>query len=906
MNQREYRTLILAGLLHDVGKLLNKPDPHGKKHAVYSLDLLQSSPYADLFQERFSDDIDLDLLCYLVLRHDPYVKKDKHLPQYKGPWDLPQHESLLNRIRRADGLSAGERSLDEVYGKQARGTRALDSIFAPLELGRDVGDLERKYRPLPLTPTDAFPSEDVEPLTESEYRPLQKDFKAALTYALQHAQGWNELEAWIYSLLERYTWAVPSAVHREPRDVSLFDHARTSCAIAAALYIRDQPEFASIKPPRSTFLLIQGDISGVQGYIYTVANVGPGGVAKRLRARSFFITALTEIVAHRLRDELVPGYPLPIAAQIFGGGGQFVLLAPDLSPVRENLDEIRHEVNQWLWDEFQGDLALVAEYLPLTQDDLLIEEGNICEALDTVKGLVEAAKQRRLGDLLQDEDGWIEEAFKWEDRPYPHGDCPSCERLPARDGEGASIDDRLCPRCHQDRVLSERIVSARYIAYFRGPVPQTPSLRDTDWLKNRTLTLFDGEATRHAVLLRDLADLERIEPRPYQLDGFGYERPTPKGPALVRHFANHVPRWDSMETLRQFCTPERGCVQGSYENDDTCGILVRPDGSRVGPEDFPILQTFGCLSAAAAEQAKPDGEAFHGAQLLGVLRADVDNLGSLFHKGIGEVKSLSRLATLSRMTDLFFSGWVDETLNHPPDGPGYDRIYTVYSGGDDLCLVGPWDVIVDFSRHMAEQFRRYVAGNPNVTLSAAIAVTKPKFPIATSAHRAGELLKAAKDAGRNRLNLFGVITRWSKAPDQWVDLRDDLKKQLDRQREHANLPWDELWKWAELLDDELRRWRESKPARYPVSTAFAHRLLTYAEMARQWEQERQISAEDMLYLARLAYDLGRNVIQSDAVSEETKRSLSRLTQLANKEVMAGMRLPITYALYRNRERSRER
>lgn len=106
MNQREYRTLILAGLLHDVGKLLNKPDPHGKKHAVYSLDLLQSSPYADLFQERFSDDIDLDLLCYLVLRHDPYVKKDKHLPQYKGPWDLPQHESLLNRIRRADGLSA--------------------------------------------------------------------------------------------------------------------------------------------------------------------------------------------------------------------------------------------------------------------------------------------------------------------------------------------------------------------------------------------------------------------------------------------------------------------------------------------------------------------------------------------------------------------------------------------------------------------------------------------------------------------------------------------------------------------------------------------------------------------------------------------------------------------------------
>ena len=116
---------------------------------------------------------------------------------------------------------------------------------------------------------------------------------------------------------------------------------------------------------------------------------------------------------------------------------------------------------------------------------------------------------------------------------------------------------------------------------------------------------------------------------------------------------------------------------------------------------------------------------------------------------------------------------------------------------------------------------------------------------------------------------------------------------------------DDLWSWADLLDQELRRWREDSLARYPFSTGFAHRLLVYAEMARRWEQDEQIRAEDILYLARLAYDLGRNMIKSDAVPEETKRSLSRLTQLANRQVMAGMRLPITYALYRNRERSRE-
>ncbi|MCP4589841.1 MAG: HD domain-containing protein, partial [bacterium] len=294
MKQREYRTLILASLLHDVGKLLNKPQ--GKDHAIYGVELVQGSPYATLIRDRFSEDVDFDLLCYLILRHDPYVKEEE-APQYKGPWDLPQHKSLLNRIRRADAISSGERSSDKVYGQEARSDRALDCIFAPLDLGRPTGAVDRKYVPTPLYPVEAFPVENVEPLTDAHYRPLQNDFKAALAYALEHAQNWNELEAWVYSLLERYTWAVPSAVDRPPRDVSLFDHVRTSCAIAAALYIRDRPEFAEVKPPRSSFLLIQGDISGVQDYIYTVANVGPGGVAKRLRTRSFFITALIETVA---------------------------------------------------------------------------------------------------------------------------------------------------------------------------------------------------------------------------------------------------------------------------------------------------------------------------------------------------------------------------------------------------------------------------------------------------------------------------------------------------------------------------------------------------------------------------------------------------------------------------------
>ncbi len=892
MDQKEYRTLILASLLHDIGKLLNKPE--GGPHSEIGEAFLRRPECArGLQSDKFAQDVDFELLCYLVRWHAPYTG---------APAAPEAYETLRKRLSNADKLSSGERNWETLPRSAWKGSadRALDAIFNPLYLGRPLNATRPKYRPVPLHPEAAFPQTDIEPLTAMDYAATLKGFEQGFVHALENAQGWQELEAWVYALLERYTWAVPSDARRDPPQIALFDHARTSCAIAAALHIRAQAEDA---PRQSTFLLIQGDISGVQDYIYTVANIGPGGVAKRLRARSFFITALTETLAHRLRDTLVPDCPLPIAAQVISGGAQFVILAPDLPAVRDNVERIRREVNRWLWDEFQGDLAVILEFLPITQADLDIEDGNICAAFEKLGKKVKAAKQHRLSDLLQADSAWQPDAFKWEAEPYPHGDCPSCQRLPARAAEGASVDERLCPRCYRDRVLSEQIVKADYIGYYAGAAP--------DASPAATLTLFDGDAARYVMVAEKW---EALPPGWYQLDGFGHKTPTPESPALVRHFANHVPRFQDSVALSRYCTAGRACVYGRYTDDDTCGILVHPEGGRI--EHFPILQTFGCISAAAAEWE--DGGL--GSQFLGVLRADVDNLGLLFAQGMGARRSLSRVAMLSRMMDLFFSGWIHHTLEHPPAGKRYDHIYTVYAGGDDLCLVGPWDVVIDFSHYLAEKFAEYVGWNPNVTLSAAITVTKPKYPIATAAWQAGEWLDhRAKALGRNRLHLFGVTVRWRALPEydktlsaemiaEYGDpLSPELREVLDNLEKRTPLTWDALWPWAELLDDELRRWRldKARGVRYPVSTGFAHRLLQYAEMARYWEQEQRISAEDMLYLARLAYDLGRNVVKSNAVDEETKRQLSRLTHLANRRVMAGLRLPVTYALYRNRERSRE-
>ena len=71
-------------------------------------------------------------------------------------------------------------------------------------------------------------------------------------------------------------------------------------------------------------LLIGGDISGIQKFIYTIASKK---AAKTLRGRSFYLQLLTEAVLRFVLGEL----ELPYTNVIYAGGGHFFLLAPLIS-----------------------------------------------------------------------------------------------------------------------------------------------------------------------------------------------------------------------------------------------------------------------------------------------------------------------------------------------------------------------------------------------------------------------------------------------------------------------------------------------------------------------------------------------------------------------------------------------
>lgn len=154
-----------------------------------------------------------------------------------------------------------------------------------------------------------------------------------------------------------------------------------------------------------------------------------------------------------------------------------------------------------------------------------------------------------------------------------------------------------------------------------------------------------------------------------------------------------------------------------------------------------------------------------GINRLGVLRADIDNLGSAFATGIPEhFNSLARITTLSRKLSMFFKFGLDRILKE-----NAYKVTVIYAGGDDLFLIGAWDDVINASIVLRDKFTLYTQGT--LTLSAGIGMYKPKYPIYKMASETGDLEKTAKIAKNN-------VTLWnSNNVYHWDDLKDKVLNQ---------------------------------------------------------------------------------------------------------------------------------
>lgn len=244
--------------------------------------------------------------------------------------------------------------------------------------------------------------------------------------------------------------------------------------------------------------------------------------------------------------------------------------------------------------------------------------------------------------------------------------------------------------------------------------------------------------------------------------------------------------------------------------------------------------------------------------MLAALKADVDHLGLLLSRGLGDSVSFGRLATLARSLNQFFKGFLTRMI-----AQRYPHIYTIFAGGDDLFLIGPWFDVVRLTRDLHDWFRKFVCGNGDVTFSAGIVFAHSRIPIRHLAYQAEMALDEAKESGRNRVTITSLTVNW-----------DGFKRGLSLTR---------------LLTDV----RDRQP---PIlSTAVVYRFLQYANMALRPTK----NLADLKWRAQMSYDIKRNLPSPDSpeANQKVGQLHQELAQVQTREGAAALFIAAMLTLY---------
>ena len=143
-----------------------------------------------------------------------------------------------------------------------------------------------------------------------------------------------------------------------------------------------------------------------------------------------------------------------------------------------------------------------------------------------------------------------------------------------------------------------------------------------------------------------------------------------------------------------------------------------------------------------------------GIKRIGVLRMDVDNLGSTFISGFDKAcVNIGRTAALSSMIAGFFKNNLNAILSRG----GYN-ITVLYAGGDDVFLAGSWDDVIEAAKDTINAFRKYTDGK--LTISGGIGLYKDNYPVVRFA-RHTELLEACSKSNLRKSRSKDSVTLFS-------------------------------------------------------------------------------------------------------------------------------------------------
>ncbi|HEN21412.1 MAG TPA: type III-A CRISPR-associated protein Cas10/Csm1, partial [Desulfobacteraceae bacterium] len=742
-------------------------------------------------------------------------------------------------IAMADRISSGfDRTGFDEYNKAIafqdyQKTRLL-SLFEGLCDETDKTCNHRYCYPLrALSPKTIFPGlkSEIEPAKaeegKEEYRLLFEQFIYNLERLLHRNENVGLWFEHFDSLMMIYTSAIPAArAGKVVPDVSLYDHSRITSALASALYLyhtdRDSLEVDAITSTgEKKFLLVTGDFYGIQSFIFSKGGDAGRNRSKILRGRSFAVSLFSELAC----DMLLRKTGLTCTSVALNAAGKFTIIAPNTESARNAVRSCEEKINNWLLDISYGELSMGFSTIEASPSDFTTE--NFQDLWDRLGAICEEKKYAKIPmDNLGVVSGYLDSFRNDLERPL----CPFCGKRPSdpelEGDETTGTKGSICRICRDHIFLGKNLVKENRLAITTAEADIKGDDKLTEPIFGEYQVAFIGgglkEMARTGSLLK------------YWDTGIDPEGNISKD-VTAKFISGYVPVFEEADLK------EERYLVGRKSEDKYLELIEQIKEG--GPK------TFEHIANAALNPA--DNGSWRGLQALGVLKADVDELGYIMSCGIKKGQfTISRLATLSRQMNMFFTVYLPYMLKTDKKN-GFGEIYTVFAGGDDLFLIGPWNRTIDLAVFLKDRFAEYVCHNNEVHFSAGISLHKPHTPISKFAESAESSLEKAKEKGRNRVTLFSETVLW----DEFIALAE--------------------------IKNTIKTWIE--PGEAILSSSYLYRLNTFIKMAGKEQEIKKagaISIDDMECLkwrALFSYSTQRNVGKGlkDEKREDAIREISR-------------------------------
>lgn len=698
---KEKEILIKGALLHDIGKVCYRAMNKRINHSKLGGDFLEQYLKSNEETER--------LLNCVRYHHKDYLQKAK----------LDKND-LAYIVYEADNIASGmDRRENEGEEKGFDPKLNLDSIFSVFYSDKEI-QVANKY---PLIYKDInksfnYPRTDISLATNSNYEALLNKIKSHFITKDISQISINQL----LQIIEEGFSYVPSSTNRaEVCDISLYVHSKITSAVASCMklyfdeqQIQDYKKYcfnsgSKIFRNEKIYLLVSGDISGIQDFIYTIPSKG---ALKTLRGRSLYIDLLLE----EFVDEYLEQIGLSRANVLYSGGGHFYILAPNIEDTKKAIDKLQAKMNRWLMENIGINLYLAIGMAECSANNLMKSKA---------QGNLFAIVNKKLKDdktiRYSKDENFLEHIFNVEkEENTAKKECNICHNLVDKLWKYNSDEEIACEFClnlyklgqdilTQDLVfvISEEKIDGgiKIFGKDKDLYMYAVNIEDIDMFKGKILRIY----SKNNLLENDLAI------RLYLAD------------YSAKNENDEVMTFDDL--AKSSCKIDKGIKR--------LGVL------RLDIDDLGIAFSSGFVS----DKDKIE-----------------DNL---------RYATLSRYADLSKDISMFFKVAINKICAGDLTGcvdfeekafnifgiakAPKRKVNIIYAGGDDLFLVGAWDEVLEVAIDINRAFKQFTNGK--LTLSAGMAMFSPTYPISKMAEIAGLLAQMSKNKkDKNSIALFGMET----------------------------------------------------------------------------------------------------------------------------------------------------